>query len=57
MRTVGYLLMEDMAEPREVQQQKQHCGDDGGEDQQNPRTGYVHGSGLSGDAGAEAMAV
>jgi hypothetical protein len=46
MRTVGYLLMDEVAEPREVKQKKQHCGDQGGEDEQNPRSSYVHGSGL-----------
>jgi hypothetical protein len=57
MRAVGYLLMEDMAEPRQMKEQEQCRGDDRREDQQYPRSGDVHGSGLSGDAGAEAMAV
>jgi hypothetical protein len=40
-----------------MKQQEQCRGDDRREDQQYPRSGDVHGSGLSGDAGAEAMAV
>ena len=57
MRTVGYLLMEDVAEPRQMKQQQQCRGDDRGEDQQYPRSGDVHGSGLSGGAGVDAMTV
>jgi hypothetical protein len=55
VRTVRYLLMEDVAEPRQMEQQEQYRGDDRNEDQKYPRSGDVHGSGLSGDKGAEAI--
>ena len=55
VRAIRYLLMDEVAEFGEVEQQKQDGRDDHGEDQQNPRTGYVHGSGLCGDGGREAM--
>ena len=55
MRAVWYLLMEDVAEPRQMEQQEQCRGDDRNEDQKYPRSGDVHGSGLSGDRGAEAI--
>ena len=55
MRAVWYLLMKDVAEPRQMEQQEQCRGDDRNEDQKYPRSGDVHGSGLSGDRGAEAI--
>jgi hypothetical protein len=46
MRTVGYLLMDEVAETREVQQEKQHGRDEDDEDEEDPSSGDVHGSGL-----------
>jgi hypothetical protein len=58
MRAIRYLLMDEVTEFGEVEQQKQDGSNDESKDQQNPRSGdVVHGSRLSGDADAEAMAV
>jgi hypothetical protein len=50
MRTVRYLLMDEMAELREMEQKQQNRSYDGGEYQEYPRSGDVHGSGLCVDA-------
>jgi hypothetical protein len=42
MRTVGYLLMDEMPELRQVQHQEDKCNAQGYEDKENPRSGDMH---------------
>src|SRR5690348_714982 len=46
MRAVWYLLVNDAAEPREVQQKQQHRRDDDSKDEQDPGSANMHRSEL-----------